>query len=182
MHFRSSKALVGCVHVQPCSPFYTHSCLIEWLIYMMDFHFHIRSVRDKSTTIFMSGQAMLSAMRQGTDAAMYHTSCLFKSKIPFMSRCISRTASTAAERGVSGVFRTGAAVFTSTSHRVSGWAGIGSSVFKSACGLMSDKSHACYTDNLYREHATAKRVATFIELRSAPMCRPAVLDRHVFSP
>jgi hypothetical protein len=48
-----------------------------------------------------------------------------------MRSCTSNTASTEWLRGVSGVFRTGVAVFTSTSHRVSACAGMGSCVFGS---------------------------------------------------
>lgn len=54
-----------------------------------------------------------------------YTSCLLRSRRPFISNWTSKTASIVLLRGVSGVLRTGVAVFTSTSHKVSACAGNG---------------------------------------------------------
>lgn len=56
---------------------------------------------------------------------VFHTSCRLRSSRPFISSCTSRTASTEWLSGVSWLFCTGAAVFTSTCQRVSVLVGMG---------------------------------------------------------
>ena len=55
----------------------------------------------------------------------------------------SITASTDTLRGISGVLRTGDAVLTSTSQRVSAWAGMGFDVLGSTCVQETDTMSSC---------------------------------------
>ena len=88
----------------------------------------------------------------------------------------SITASTDTLRGISGVLRTGDAVLTSTSQRVSAWAGIGFDVLGSTCEQETNGVSSCYrlgwkwSNLLLLEHLDdqtplAEQVSAFVYLR-----------------
>ena len=88
----------------------------------------------------------------------------------------SITASTDTLRGISGVLRTGDAVFTSTSQRVSAWAGMGFDVLGSTwerettvmslrCRLGWGRSNLLLLEHLDNQTSLAEQVSALVYLR-----------------
>ena len=98
-----------------------------------------------------------------------YASNFWRSRIPFMRRWTSRTASTICVSGVSCVFRIGA-VFTSTCQGESAWAGSGFCVFGSIYWLqrsvLSEKriinTNIIHLKYLYWDGSSSKYIASLI--------------------